>query len=74
MLASPVTNMIPVQAVETLPNGVGVLTVKCDDYDQFAALPPAVRYLDTMHGKSGWNSDSHVAYFRTDVALATGVR
>ena len=64
---------VPVLEAQTLPNGVQVLLVPCGDYDAMRHLPGAVVYKGRRYGKTGWNSDSFVAYYRTDAALARPV-
>jgi hypothetical protein len=56
---------------ETLPNGVQVLTVPCSEaYETFKTLPVALDFEGARYGKTGFNSDARVAYYRTDAALA----
>lgn len=62
--------VIRVLGHEQLPNGVQVVTVPCNDYSDLYRLPPAVEYKGVRYGMTGWNSDRHVAYFRTDANLA----
>jgi hypothetical protein len=44
------------------------------DYVAFKKLPGFVMYDGTVYGKSGFNSDSHRAYYKTGIAYATAVR
>ena len=53
--------------------GVSFLEVKISDYDDFAALPIAVEFAGRIYGKSGWNSDSLIAYYRTDWPMAKSI-
>ncbi len=55
---------------ETLPDGVKVLTTDCEGYKAFKALPAALKFNGELYGKTGWNSDKHIAYYRTDAQLA----
>jgi len=55
---------------DTLPNAVRYLTVYVNDAADFLQLPTAVSYEDKVYGKSGWDSDRLVAFYRTDVSLA----
>ena len=50
--------------------GVGFLCTFCHDYDQFAQLPAGVMFEGRSFGKTGWNSDRCVAYYRTDRKFA----
>lgn len=54
----------------TLPNAVRYLTVYVNDAADFLQLPTAVSYESKVYGKSGWDSDRLVAFYRTDVSLA----
>lgn len=67
--ASPRSDLIPVLAIEGLPDGVKVAIVSCPDYDAFSALPGAVEIGPDVYGKTGWNSDRQVAYYRTDAIM-----
>lgn len=63
-------NHIPVLCVETLPDGVRVVIVTCADYEALRTLPRAISYDSRAYGRSGWDSDRCVAFYRTDVRLA----
>lgn len=63
--------LVAVQNVESLPDGVQVLTVACPDHDTFQTLPDALEFKLTTFGRTGWNSDRSIAYYRTDAALAS---
>ena len=67
MQAKPIQNALTVKSHETLPNGVEVLTLDCTDFAAFKSLPAAVEYNGSQYGRTGWNSDRYVAYYRTDV-------
>ena len=56
--------------VETLPNGVGVLIVSCDGYGDFKTLSRALSYNGRTYGRTGWNSDHMIAYYRSDAVVA----
>ncbi len=68
--ANAVRSCFPVLSTETLPNGVDVLTIPCADSDVLATLPAAVEHAGTLYGRTGWNSDRCVAYFRSDASIA----
>jgi len=68
--AKAVDNMIPVLSQEELPNGVNVVTVSCDGYDELKKLPKVIEYHNRVYGQTGWNSDKNVAYYRDDAQLA----
>ena len=63
-------NAVTVISIEELPNGVNVIMTDCNDYDHYSNLPKAVEYKNTVYGKTGWNSDSNIAYYRTDQKVA----
>ena len=69
--ALKVENSVIVNTVETLPTGVKVLIIDyCGDYTQ---TPRAVLYEGKVYGRTGWNSDKNIAYYRDDVKLAFSV-
>ena len=52
-------------------DGVSCLTVPCpEDYETFRTLPQAVTFDGRTYGLTGFNSDRHVAYYRSDAAVA----
>lgn len=69
MKANP-TNHIKIDYSETLPNGVKVLIAHCPNYLVYKSLPQAVRFEEELFGKTGWNSDQCVVYYRDDANLA----
>ena len=66
MLATPIENAITIRSAETLPDGVKVVQLDVADYIDFIRSPHAIEYDGTVYGRSGWNSDSHVVYYRSD--------
>lgn len=50
-------------------NEMGI-TTDCIDYDEYHNLPQVVEYRGRVFGKTGWNSDLNLAYFRTDARVA----
>jgi len=47
------------------------IEVPCpDDYDTFKALPSGLLYQGRTYGKSGFNSDRHIAYYNTRTQFA----
>jgi hypothetical protein len=70
MHATPLKNAITVRQFETLPDGVGVVTIDCADYIGFIRTPHALEYDGVVYGRSGWNSDKCCAYYRSDVKPA----
>lgn len=47
--------------------------VQCDDYDHYRRLPAAVSFEDRLLSRTGWNSDLHQAYYKSNVLLAKKV-
>jgi hypothetical protein len=70
MLAQSLQNAISVKQAETLPNGVKVVMIDCCDYYDFTQKPHAVSYEGQVYGRTGWNSDKMIAYYRTDKKVA----
>ena len=70
MQAQPVNDAVLLRLVETLPDGVTVLTVDVADYMHFIRSPMALRFNGRLYGRSGWNSDRHVGHYRSDVRPA----
>ena len=71
--AKIIHNLIPLQSNERMPDGVQVATVSCSDYATFNSLPAAIEVKGLTLGLTGWNSDSNVAYYRSDAHFATVV-
>ena len=67
MKAKAIQNALLVRQWEHLPNGVRVVIVECESSTQFKALPHAITYQDQAYGRSAWNSDRFIAYYRTDI-------
>ncbi len=61
---------VTVLEAQLLPDGVRVLLVPCNQVDDMRALPKAVTFEGRRYGKTGWNSDSLVAYYRDDARFA----
>jgi hypothetical protein len=71
MKAAILKNEIDILGIELLPNGVKVITVRCANYAELKKLPKAIMFRDEKYGRSGWNSDRCLAYYRTDKLTAT---
>jgi len=69
MKAKPVDGVV-IQSIEKLPSGVTVLIVPCADWDVFRTLPNIVEYDNQLYGRSAWNSDRYIAYYRSDCKVA----
>jgi hypothetical protein len=68
-IATPVKG-VTIQSHETLPDDVKVIHTSVGDYTEYKQLPKVVWYDDCLYGKTGWNSDRMVAYYRTDSHVA----
>jgi len=66
-LAAEAVGGVVVIRAETLPDGVRVLVVPCGDYER---MPQAVEHGGRLYGRTGWDSDRMVAFYRTDAAVA----
>ena len=70
-LANPLKAIV-ITSSQTL-DGVCVLETSCHNYDEFVALPRVVYCTilgRSIFGKTGWNSDRNVAYYRDDAVVA----
>ena len=70
MQAKPVQNAITVRSAETLPDVAKVVMIDVADYIDYIRTPHAIEYDGEIYGRSGWNSDKHVVYYRTDKLTA----
>ena len=70
VFANRFADAVRVLGFELLPDGVSVVTVPCIDGQAFCRLPDAISFDDKCYGKSGWNSDRNIAYYRTDIQVA----
>jgi hypothetical protein len=50
-----------------------VLEVAASDYYTYNRLPDVVEYDGRRYGKTGWNSDVGLAYYKTSAKIATVV-
>ncbi len=65
-----IKDAVPIRSYEELPDGVRVLILDCADWKALQALPKVLKFNNELYGRTGWNSDSHVAFFRTDANIA----
>ena len=49
--------------------GLTVATTPCQDFNMYLDLPDAIEVSGKVLGKTGWNSDKNLAYFRDDARL-----
>jgi hypothetical protein len=70
MALEKLEDCIRVLSEECLPNGVRCITVVCNDHECLLALPRFVKFDGNVYGRSGWNSDDKIAYYRTDIQRA----
>lgn len=68
----PATPIASIEVIEQqFYEGIGFIKVPCHDFAEFRRLPAAINFEGKAYGKSGWNSDHNVAYYRTDKPFAT---
>lgn len=53
--------------------GVHYITATCYDYEHFRSLPDVISFNSQICGKSAWNSDKCVVYYRSDMKFARAV-
>lgn len=77
--AVAVTNAIPVLLHHHIKEGGGrgvedyIIETTCVDYDAYKALPTAVRFEGRLYTKTGWNSDTGLACYKTGRPFAVAV-
>ena len=71
--AYPIIDSMPVQTFYTMPDGVSVVEMHVGSYAEFCGMPAAIRMDGKTYGKSGWNSDVNVVYYRSDKVFARPV-
>lgn len=54
----------------TLPDGEAYIHIDCRDYSAFTALPDGMEFDGKTYGKTGWNSDTGLAYYKAGAPLA----
>ena len=59
---------IPIRSYE-VQQGVTYICVDCANFDEFKSLPGALLVNDKIVGKSAWDSDKGLAFFRSDIRL-----
>jgi len=65
---------VAILEIECIPEeGLACAIVRCRDYDDYCALPDALRIDGATYGLTGWNSDRGHAYYRTDCCLGFSV-
>lgn len=77
MTATVVTDKIVIRQHEKFPDAqieCLIIGMQTDTYDEYRALPEVLEYQDKLYGKTGWNSDQFVAYYRTDALIARKVQ
>lgn len=61
---------IKVDGIQNLPNCITCLITTCRDYDHYASLPCVVQMDGKLFGKTGWNSDSMTACYKSHTKVA----
>lgn len=62
-------NAIRVLSCQRLPGEI-CITTACADYGEWQQLPDVVHFNGELFTKTGWNSDHHVAYYKTGGFIA----
>ena len=70
MKKAEIVQYIRVDFHDILLDGTQIAETMCLDYPDFRRLPSFIRLDGIVLGKSGWNSDRQVAYYRSDVKKA----
>lgn len=70
MQAKTIPGAVSVIAIEALPCGARCLITYCEGYEGWRRLPRAVTIGGQVFGRSAWNSDRNLAYYRTDRVVA----
>lgn len=68
MTAKVRSEFISILTVEKY-KGLTVATTACRDFNAYLDLPDAIEVEGKVLGKTGWNSDRSLAYFRDDAKL-----
>jgi len=63
--AMPIVDRVRVLGHEELPDGQICITVPCPNYQALTELPPMLEFNDKRFGRTGWNSDRMIAYYKT---------
>lgn len=53
--------------------GEHIFETDCVDFDQFRELPQVVEFENETYVKTGWNSDSETAFYKTGRRVAKAV-
>jgi len=69
-LEAKVVQYISIDYFATMPDKVHIAETKCLDYTHFTNLPNVIKLNGIFLGKSGWNSDRQVVYYRSDKVTA----
>lgn len=51
-------------------DGILFAETSCDGYEHFKLLPQVIEFRGRRLGKSGWNSDRNICYYRSDKTTA----
>jgi hypothetical protein len=68
-VATAILNSLVVLNHGTL-DGECFAVVSCGDYSIYKALPAAVTFQGRAYGRTGWNSDTGHAYYKTGQPFA----
>jgi hypothetical protein len=64
----PAAKYLPV--IPEVVNGqIYCLITDCWDFDSYQKLPAVINYLNEDYTRTGWCSEKHAAYYKTDNGL-----
>ena len=55
----------------TYIEGQHIAEVECNDFDFYMGLPSVLEFQGRLFGKTGWNSDTGKACYKTGVPMAS---
>jgi len=66
-------DIVPIHRIDHVDNVRIAVVNGCWDYDYFLSLPEVLEIEGSIYCRTGWNSDSGLAYFRDDVMIGREV-
>jgi hypothetical protein len=70
--AKPINGVVVLRE-DNLPSGIKVLIVPCGGVDEYEKMPQVVKYNNNVFGRTGYDSDKLVAFYRSDAKVAFSV-
>ena len=69
MTATIKTNQVSIKSHGILPDGVKYIELGL--YDDYLTMPVAISFEGIDYGRTGWNSEKHIVYYRSDKKTGT---